>query len=52
MLQNIRNTFKFSNDQEMADLYKTQISEEFLDSAGRIQKRHFHFESKVLICVM
>lgn len=52
MLQNIRNTFNISSDQEMEDLYKTQISEENIDANGKPQKRFFHFESKVLICVM
>ena len=42
MLQQIKNTFRFANDQEMVDLYKSYL--------GAEQK--CFFESKVLINVM
>ena len=36
MLQNIRATFKFNSEQEMVDLYRSQITEEYTDSNGKI----------------
>lgn len=41
MLQTIKNTFKFSSDQEMVELYKSYLGEQ-----------KCFFESKVLINVM
>ena len=47
MLSNMKNTFRFSSDQEMIDLYKSYIK---VDPDPK--KDRCFFESMVLICVM
>ena len=51
MLQQIKNSFKFQNDQELVDLYKSYV--DVANPEGISKKRtQYFFESKVLQLVM